>query len=282
MMKQDIKMIGLDLDGTLLNSEKVLTENTKNVLRKAIEQGVVVLPATGRPLSGLPKEVLEFPGVRYALTANGARVIDMQEDCVIYENLVPYETAEKLLDIMSKYDTILEVYYDGVGFSSESMLNRVDEFFKSPAMAHYITTTRRPVPDVRAMFTAGKKSSDKVQAIFLHDEDKWKAWREIEETIPDVEITGALENNIEVNALGVSKGKTLVNLGKLLGIKREEIMACGDGANDTDMIKEVGLGVAMANAVECVKNVADVITASNDEEGVAKAIETYVLRDPER
>jgi hydroxymethylpyrimidine pyrophosphatase-like HAD family hydrolase len=130
------------------------------------------------------------------------------------------------------------------------------------------------------MFTAGKRPSDKVQAIFLNDEDKLKAWKEIEETIPDIEITGALDNNIEVNAAGVSKGKTLVNLGKLLGIRREEIMACGDGANDTDMIREAGLGVAMANAVECVKEAADVMTDSNDEEGVAKAIEKYVLKDP--
>lgn len=280
MIKQDIKMIGLDLDGTLLNSDKVLTENTKRVLREAIEQGVVILPATGRPLSGLPKEVLEFPGIRYALTANGARIIDMQEDKIIYENLVPYETSEKLLDIMGKYDTILEVYHDGVGYSGEAMLNRVDEFFKSPAMAHYVKTTRRPVSDVRAMFTAAGRPSDKVQAIFLNDEDKMKAWAEIEATIPDIEVTGALENNIEVNAAGVSKGKTLVSLGKLLGIKREEIMACGDGANDTDMIKEAGLGVAMANAVDVVKAVADVITAPNDEEGVAKAIEKYVLKHP--
>ena len=80
--------------------------------------------------------------------------------------------------------------------------------------------------------------------------------------------------------IAVSKGKTLVSLGKLLGIKREEIMACGDGANDTDMIKEAGLGVAMANAVDVVKAVADVITAPNDEEGVAKAIEKYVLKHP--
>lgn len=271
-------MIGLDLDGTLLTSEKVLTENTKNVLSAAISQGVEILPATGRPLSGIPKEVLEFPGIRYALTANGARVIDMKDNKVIYENLVPYETAEKLLDIMGKYDTILEVYYDGVGFSSANMLERVGEFFKSPAMANYVRTTRKPVPDVRKMFTEGKRSSDKVQAIFLNDEDKMKAWKEIVDTVPDVEITGALENNIEVNAAGVSKGKTLINLGKYLGIKREEIMACGDGANDTDMLIEAGLGVAMENAVPCVLEAADVITASNDDEGVAKAIEKYVLK----
>ena len=84
------KAVILDLDGTLLTSEKVLTENTKRVLSEAISQGVVVLPATGRPLSGIPQEILEFPGVRYALTANGARVIDMQENRIIYENLADF------------------------------------------------------------------------------------------------------------------------------------------------------------------------------------------------
>ena len=74
-----IRMIALDLDGTLLTSDKVLTDRTKDVLRRAIEQGIVVLPATGRPLSGIPKEVMEFPGVRYAVTANGARIVDSLE-----------------------------------------------------------------------------------------------------------------------------------------------------------------------------------------------------------
>ena len=88
MTKQDIKMIGLDLDGTLLNSEKVFTDYSKEVLGEAIRQGVIVLPATGRPLTGIPKEVLEFPGIRYALTSNGARVVDLKENKVLYECLL--------------------------------------------------------------------------------------------------------------------------------------------------------------------------------------------------
>ena len=95
-------------------------------------------------------------------------------------------------------------------------------------------------------------------------------------------MTESFLNNIEVNAAGVSKGKSLVNLGKLLGITREEIMACGDGTNDMNMLQEVGLGVDMANAVDEVKRAADVITASNDEEGVAEAIEKYVLNIVEK
>ena len=95
--------------------------------------------------------------------------------------------------------------------------------------------------------------------------------------VSGIEITGALKMNIEVNAAGVNKGKALVRLGEILGISREEIMAFGDGANDLDMMKEVGIGVAMGNGKEEIKEAADYIAASNDEDGVARFLEEYVL-----
>lgn len=93
-----------------------------------------------------------------------------------------------------------------------------------------------------------------------------------------VEATGALENNIEVNAEGVHKGMALLKLGEIFGISREEIAAFGDGSNDTMMLKTVGMGVAMANAMPEVKKAADRLTDSNDEEGVARFIEKYILK----
>ena len=85
-------------------------------------------------------------------------------------------------------------------------------------------------------------------------------------------------NNIEINDEGVNKGTALIELGKMLGIERAEIMACGDGDNDVDMLREVGFGVAMANADEKTKAAADYITVSNEEQGAARAIEQFVLR----
>ena len=75
--KRKIRMVGMDLDGTLFNNEKIITDHTKKILTKAIEQGVTVLAATGRPQSGLPSELLKVPGIRYALTANGARIVEL-------------------------------------------------------------------------------------------------------------------------------------------------------------------------------------------------------------
>ena len=88
-MNDIIKMIGLDLDGTVLTTDKKMTPYTREVLQKAIEAGVVVLPATGRPISAISKEFLDIPGVRYALTSNGARILDLDTGQVLVENMLP-------------------------------------------------------------------------------------------------------------------------------------------------------------------------------------------------
>ena len=104
-MKIKTRMIGMDLDGTLLKSDKELTQYTKDVLKRAIEQGIIVMPATGRPITGVPKELLEFPGIRYAVTANGGRVIDLEKNEAIVEELLPHDIAEVMMDVFEHYDT---------------------------------------------------------------------------------------------------------------------------------------------------------------------------------
>ena len=166
-----------------------------------------------------------------------------------------------------------------VGYADEEKLKRIDEYVPKAPMARYIAGSRCPVEDVMALFEERKAPTDKVHALFRTKEEREKAWQEVEKEVPDIEITGALSNNIEVNAKGVNKGRGLLILGELLGIRREEIMAVGDGSNDIAMLREAGLGVAMENATDEVKAAADAITLSNDREGAAAAIEKYVLRD---
>ncbi|MDO4474163.1 MAG: Cof-type HAD-IIB family hydrolase [Eubacteriales bacterium] len=272
-------MIGLDLDGTLLNSEKRISEYTRSVLNHAIEKGVIVLPSTGRPVTGLPKEIIDFPGIRYAVTSNGARVVDLKENGKsVYECGVPVEKVKGVMKILSKYDTMREVYYKGHGYAAGEKIDEVERYMSNPVMKEYILATRIRVDDLDAYVEEHMESVDKVHILFADPEkEKMKAAREIEEMYPELNVTSALDNNLEINEAGANKGLALIELGRLLGIEREEIMACGDGLNDRAMIEEVGFGVAMENAMEEVKKVADYITVSNDEDGVAKAIEKFVL-----
>lgn len=277
-MDHNIKLIGFDLDGTLLTSDKCISERTRKAMDNAIRQGVVLVPATGRPISGVAKELLEFPGIRYVVTANGARILDIVEGTTIAEELLSHEKCGAILSIFEKYDTYKEIYYDGIGYADREKLESIETYQSDPAMQKYFRTTRQPVESTRERYEAENRGMDKIQALFSNMDEKEKAVLEIAEAVSDIEMTGALLNNIEVNASGIHKGNALLTLGEILHINKEEIMAFGDGKNDIKMLETAGIGVAMANSVPEVLAAADMITSSNDDDGVAKVIEQYVLK----
>lgn len=280
-MKHKIKMIGFDLDGTLLTDQKELGEYTVQILKRAVEEGIVILPITGRPLCGLPEEVTGLTGLRYAITANGARILDLKNAAVLKEQLVSVETAEKILDILGNYDSLREIYYDGTGYAEREKLEQIDHFFEEGPMAEYVRSTRQPVDNLMDKFRKESREVDKVQGVFADLGEREAALDEIRK-LEGVTITGALHNNIEVNAAGVDKGNALLWLAQYLGIAPEETMAFGDGNNDITLLEKAGTGVAMKNGIEEVKHAADRVTEkTNDEEGAAKFIETYVLKKGE-
>lgn len=116
----------------------------------------------------------------------------------------------------------------------------VEKYHKNPNMWEYIRTTRIPVDDIFALVEKENRGMDKTQALFADMDERAKAWEELED-VEGLELVGSLKYNIEINARGVNKGTGLVSLGKYLGIRREEIMACGDGDNDTAMMREAAL-----------------------------------------
>lgn len=280
-MKNNIRMIGFDLDGTLLTDKKELRSYTIEILRRAVKQGIEILPVTGRPLCGLPKMVKELVGLRYAITANGARILDLKDGTVLREQLVDTKTAEEILEILGKYDTLREIYYDGTGYAKRAELEKIHQFFEEGPMAEYVRSTRCPVEDLMEKFRQESREVDKVQGVFADLGEREAALDEIRK-LEGVTITGALHNNIEVNAAGVDKGNALLWLAQYLGIEPEETMAFGDGNNDITLLEKAGTGVAMKNGIEEVKHAADRVTEkTNDEEGVAQFIETYVLKKGE-
>lgn len=270
-----IKMIAFDLDGTLLTTDKKLTKYTADILKKAIDMGIEVVPATGRPLMGVPEMFFEFPGIRYIISSNGARIVSTENRSTLEGRLLSFEKAKEILAVFKEYDTMRDIFYDGQGYTEEEKFPELDRYFSSPAMIQYVRTSRTPVEDIDELFFKENRAVDKVQAIFASLSEREEAYERLRRL--ECEPSCSLRNNIEVNAAGVHKGTALLRLGERLGIKGEEIMAFGDGINDAKMLKTAGVGVAMANAVQEVKDAADAVTLSNDEEGVARYIESHVL-----
>lgn len=277
-----IRMIGLDLDGTLFDSQKRLTAHTRSVLQKAVAQGVVVVPATGRPLVGLPPELREMQGVNYTIVTNGAAVYDLTKDACIYEKCMDKFASAELLRRTRHLRTVQGVFSGRWGYMEPQDQERVDALPLVKAMRDYIRASRILVDSLPAFLEEGEKGPQKLVLMFLQDAqghaiDQEEA-EKIASSFEQFHFVSGGVGNIEIMDRGVGKGTALLELGRQLGISREEIMAVGDSENDLDMIEKAGLGVVMANGEDVVKAKADALTLSNDEDGCAAAIEKYVLQ----
>jgi len=271
---KDIKLIGIDLDGSLLTSDKELSPYSLKVLQEAIERGIEIVIATGRAYRGIPKGIKEIIGIRYVITSNGAKVFQLPEEKLLFQRNLPKQKALECMAVFKKFDTLPEVYYDGQGFAPEDMKSSIPRYNPDPAMQRYIRETRVFVSDVWELVKKTEEDLEKTQAHFACLEERKQARAELAK-IGDITTASSLHYNIEVNAGGTNKGASLLAIGKGLGIMQEEMMGIGDSDNDLELLKVVGYSVAMENADEEVKSIADYMTATNDEDGVAKAIERF-------
>ena len=270
---RDIRLIALDLDGTLLNSAKALTPRNREALARASRQGIEIVPSTGRFYDGMPEEIRHLPFVRYTITINGAAVYDAAEKRDIYTAVFPLKQA---VDIMAYLDTqpvIYDCYMDNWGWITREMQDKVEEYPPDPHYVRMVRELRTPVPELKAFLLEKQHGVQKIQ-LFTRDLDlRARLLRELADLFPGILVSSSVPNNIEINQARANKGDAVLALAEYLGLKADETMAFGDGLNDVPMLKKAGVGVAMENASAEVKASADWITASCDEDGVAKTIE---------
>lgn len=272
--KRDIRLIGLDLDGTTLTTDKKLTPHTKEVLEACIRQGIEVLPATGRVWSGIPEELMKMEGVHYVISSNGAAVVELATGKAVYTNGIAWDRALEVFDILERYDTFYDAYAEGNGWCEARFYENLNDYGIEPLIQRLVKSSRTCIEDLREWVKEHKSPIEKINMFFRDEEKRQQAFRELSE-IPDLAVTCSLTNNLEINHCTCNKGDALLNLGKILGISMEQIMACGDGNNDLEMVGNAGVGVAMENGEDSVKEAADYVTVTNDEEGVARAIELF-------
>lgn len=271
-----IKLIVMDMDGTLLDDDHS-TVPARNVaaLRAAREKGVKLALASGRTWSILKDVVDQLGGVDYAILANGAAIREAQTGEHIYENGFPNPQAVALIEGLVREDLPFEVYCHGQNYLRPEDAGRLGEGLLSPAFAEmYLKRGVSLVPDLSAALEG--RPMEKIN-LFYAPPERQKALREMAQATGPVEISNALERNMEFNYGGASKGVALAALAAHLGLSPEEVMAFGDANNDLTMLCWAGWSFAMANAMEAVKAVAKYQTASNHEAGVGQGVEKFVL-----
>ncbi len=267
------KILVLDIDGTLTNSEKEITQATKQGLQNIMERGHKVILASGRPTPGMRRyeqelELRKYGG--YLLSFNGGRIVKCDTDEIVYQQILPPEIIPELYDFAKdngcgllsyEADCIISAFEPDEYVELESRINGL-EVKVVPNFKEYVNF------DVnKCLLTA---PVDSAPALEKDLQQKYQDKLSIYRSEPFF---------IEVMPLNVDKAASLDRMLESMGLSKDDTISCGDGFNDISMIKYAGVGVAMGNAQPLVKEAADYITATNDEDGLVEVIDKFILNE---
>lgn len=275
-MKKDIKVIALDLDGTLLDPDKNISSYTRDTLWEASERGIEIVPATGRYYSAMPLCVRELPFVHYSININGATVMDLRENKKVYKAEIPLEEALSIMQWLDTKPALYDCYMNDHGWITGSFKEKAEQYVKDPHYIDMVRNLRESVPELKAFITEEGRDIQKIQ-FFTYDHDfQQEVLHHGAEFFPDIICTSSVKDeNVEFNNIRANKGAALLGLAGYLGYGQENTMSFGDGSNDIPMIRTAAVGVAMANSTDEVKRAASVTALSNAEDGVARFIREY-------
>lgn len=280
-MKKKIRLVALDMDGTLFNNQSQISQTDQNTIRQITSSGIEVIISTGRPYVGLPVELLCSIGVRYAITANGAAIYQLPEKECIYSNCMEPAFVCPIIRELQKKDIHMDAFIDGNGYSQHSCEPKIALLDMPESIRAYIRSTRTFTDDLADFIEQRQLAVQKMTLNFYPNPDGTFFHREDVKALlsshTEITFLSGGYHNLEFTKAGTTKGLGLTILCKQLGLDLSETMACGDTQNDMDILKTAAIGVAMGNARTDVKEIADFITFSNEESGVSHAIRTLIL-----
>lgn len=274
-----VKLIALDLDGTLFNSQSQISAHNIDTIKKANEAGATVVISTGRPYNGLPFEQLKGSGIRFAITTNGSAIYEIESGKCLFEEAMDEEIILPILDFLLTKDIHMDAFIDGKGYTPVQCVAAGQKLANPPALKHYILNTRVRVDNLPLFIHENQLKVQKMTLNFYPEGGIFKDREEVRkylESNPAVTTVSGGYNNLEFTRADVNKGVGLQKMAQLLDIPVAQTMAVGDTENDLAIIRAAGFGVAMGNATAAVKSAADYITTSNDEDGVATAIAHFL------
>ena len=265
------KLIALDLDGTLTNSKKQICPMTREVLLRAQHAGTKVALVSGRPTAGVLPLARELELDRcggYIISFNGGKIVSCRTGKTIFERAIPEELLPRLC-ALNKQHPLYTIIYSPTAIVTETADN---DYVRGDAFINQM-----PVEEVPDLY---KRIDFPVNKFLFPGDPAYieKLMPQLRQELPDCSIYCSEPYYLEVMPNNVDKAHALSVLLERLGLTRQSLIACGDGFNDQSMVRYAGMGVAMANAQQVVKDTANFVTRSNDEDGVAYAVQKFVLQ----
>jgi Cof subfamily protein (haloacid dehalogenase superfamily) len=271
-MNTTYALIALDVDGTLLRSDKTLHPDTRTDIEYAVSRGVEVAFCTGRPVAELAPYMAELPMMRYAVCTSGALVYDTLERRRLYERGVGRETAAEIVQVAARLGGMPHLMTERASIVAASDLSHMADFHMGVFQPLYEVIATR-VEDMLAE-TQRHDSFEKINIYFRAPEHRAQAYEALKH-LP-LQFALAETTSLEMTAQGVNKGSGLRKLAEYLGIPMTQTVGIGDSDNDRDMLAAVGLSVAMGNALKDIQCACDQVTQDNEHNGVGQAIRRIV------
>lgn len=274
----DIKMVGLDLDGTTLKYGDFLSARTRDVFKKAKEKGIHIVIATGRTGRSLPPVLFDVPEIEYVVTSNGAHIIRLADMKTIYENIIKPEDVSVVVERARAMGYVFEAFVDGTAYIDKVVyegMQKNPEKYKYRDI-EYVLRTRVPIEDIYAFTENHGDRIENISITFEGESDRRRVFNELGD-IGGLTLTSSFSNNVEIGGKTTSKAQALMYLLDMLNLTPKNLMTCGDSPNDGKMIELAEVGVAMADSHPYILDIADYVTDTCYEDGVAKAIERFVL-----
>ncbi len=270
----DYDLIAFDMDGTLLDSNKKFRSSSLEAISKAAAKGKIIALSTGRSMPELKEALETIKDLQYVIAVSGALVLNCKTNKVIYSNPIKKELVDKLFELTKNQDLFIHIHSDQ-SVIARNMLERMDEFQMGVYKEMFRKNTSRP-EDIQEYVYRKNLPVYKFNIYSKTPEDREKLYPKAL-GLP-LELVYSERTSIECSAKNVSKGNGLIKLCQELNIPLCRTIAVGDADNDLDILNKAGLAVAMANANQKVKEIADVIVDDNDSDGCAQAIYEYLLK----
>lgn len=264
------KLIAFDMDGTLLNSEKKISEKTLAGVNKALDDGHVAVLATGRSIPEAAEFIEMMPKLRYIICVSGALIMDLKEDKVIYSDAIPVDTVKVILSRIKGRDIMVHLLLKDRSILENEKKCRLADY----NLGEFQEPFDRVITGVDSIDEFVDEYNAPIEKLNLHHTSIEE--REISRKIfsdMELEIVDSEVSSLEFSSKGVTKGKALTKLSDYLGIPMCNVIAVGDNDNDIAMLKTAGTGVAMGNASDGARAVSDIVVADNDHDGCLKALE---------
>lgn len=274
---KDIKMIICDLDGTLLSPDETVSRRNRRAFLAAQEKGVKVAIATGRSQIEAKAAIDAIHCDEYGVFIAGAQICNMASRQFLYRELLEQQTCAQMVSIADEYhDAYFHLYNNNALYSSAHCKDLIDVcHFPGP----YIGFLEEHLKTYPSLFAHISETGLTGEKLFIHSENR-ETLSQIHQRISNIgniEIASPMKNSIEITSAGVNKGRAIRELLKHAAVRRENVMGIGDSENDIPMFQNVGFRVAMGNAFSSLKAQADYIAPDYREDGVADAIEKFVL-----